>query len=147
MPKGRRPVKEFLDALPDDDAAVVVAAMRDVLVSGLVVARHLRGDVYEVRADADRVIYRILFATEGRYSQVLLALEGFKKKTQKAPPETIAWPSDALRAGVTGHGAGDGDHAQRAPRYTTRSISQTRYRGPKESPDGWHEGLPRRGGR
>jgi phage-related protein len=88
-PKGRRPVKEFLDALPDDDAAIVAAAMKDVLVTGLVVARHLRGDLYEVRADADRVIYRILFATEGRYSQVFLALEGFKKKTRKTPPETI----------------------------------------------------------
>ena len=29
------------------------------------------------------------FATEGRYSQVFLALEGFKKKTQKTPPEVI----------------------------------------------------------
>jgi phage-related protein len=63
--------------------------MKDVLVNGLGTARHLRGDIYEVRADADRVIYRILFATEGRYSQVFLALEGFKKKTQKTPPEVI----------------------------------------------------------
>ena len=86
---GRRPVKAFLDDLPDEDAAAIAAAMKDVLVNGLGVARHLRGDIYEVRADADRVIYRILFATEGRYSQVFLALEGFKKKTQKTPPEVI----------------------------------------------------------
>jgi phage-related protein len=88
-PAGRRPVKEFLDDLPDEDAAAIAAAMRDVLANGLGVARHLRGDIYEVRADADRVIYRILFATEGRYSQVFLALEGLKKKTQKTPPATI----------------------------------------------------------
>jgi phage-related protein len=88
-PRGRRPVKEFLDDLPDEDAAAIAAAMKDVLVDGLAVARHLRGDIYEVRADADRVIYRVLFATEGRYSQVFLALEGFKKKTQRTPPETI----------------------------------------------------------
>jgi phage-related protein len=88
-PAGRRPVKEFLDRLPDEEAAAIAAAMKDVLVGGLAVARHLRGDIYEVRADADRVIYRILFATEGRYSQVFLALEGFKKKTQKTPPEAI----------------------------------------------------------
>jgi phage-related protein len=88
-PAGRRPVKEFLADLPDEDAAAIAAAMRDVLANGLGVARHLRGDIYEVRADADRVIYRILFATEGRYSQVFLALEGFKKKTQRTPPATI----------------------------------------------------------
>lgn len=82
-------MKDFVDELPDEDAAAIAAAMRDVLANGLGVARHLRGDIYEVRADADRVIYRILFAAEGRYSQVFLALEGFKKKTQKTPPATI----------------------------------------------------------
>jgi phage-related protein len=86
---GRRPVKEFLAGLPDEDAAAVLAAMRDVRENGLAAARHLKGDIYEVRADADRVIYRILFATEGRFSQILLALEGFKKKTQKTPATTI----------------------------------------------------------
>jgi phage-related protein len=35
------------------------------------------------------VIYRILFAEEGSRSQVLLALEGLKKKTQKTPRTTI----------------------------------------------------------
>src|SRR6266511_4654188 len=52
-------------------------------------ARHLRSDIYEVRADGDRQTYRILFAPEGRRSQVLLALEAFSKKTQKTPPEKI----------------------------------------------------------
>lgn len=83
-------MKEFISGLPDADAAAVVAAMRDVQENGTQAARHLRGDIYEVRADADRVIYRILFATEGRSSQILLALEGLKKKTQQTPPATIA---------------------------------------------------------
>jgi phage-related protein len=86
---GRRPIKEFIDGLSDTDAAVVVAAMRDVRDVGLAAARHLRGQIYEVRADGDRQTYRILFAPEGRRSQVLLALEGFSKKTQKTPPEKI----------------------------------------------------------
>jgi phage-related protein len=86
---GRRPVKDFLEGLSDADAAAVVAAMKDVLENGTAVARHLRGDIFEVRADADRAIYRILFAAEGRFSHVLLSLEGFKKKTQKTPPATI----------------------------------------------------------
>lgn len=98
-------MKEFRDDLPDEDAAAIAAAMKDVLVSGLTVARHLRGDIYEVRADADRVIYRILFATEGRYSQVFLALEGFKKKTQRTPPEAIRLAERRL-ASWRGRGSG-----------------------------------------
>ena len=88
-PAGRRPVKEFIDGLHDVDAAAVVAAMRDVRENGLAAARHLRGEIYEVRADGDRQSFRVLFAPEGRYSQVLLSLEGFSKKTQKTPREKI----------------------------------------------------------
>lgn len=86
---GRRPIKDFIDGISDTDAAAVVAAMRDVRDVGLAAARHLRGQIYEVRADGDRQTYRILFAPEGRRSHVLLALEGFSKKTQKTPPEKI----------------------------------------------------------
>jgi phage-related protein len=86
---GRRPIKEFIDGLSDNDAATVAAGMRDVAKNGLVAARHLRGEIYEVRADGDRQTFRILFATEGRRGQVLLSLEGFAKKTQKTPPAKI----------------------------------------------------------
>jgi phage-related protein len=86
---GRRPIKEFIDTLSDVDAAAIVAAMKDVTEAGLVAARHLRGDIYEVRADGDRQTFRILFASEGQRGQVFLALEGFSKKTQKTPPEKI----------------------------------------------------------
>ncbi len=86
---GRRPVKDFFDQLSDADAAAVVAAMQEVRQLGLVTARHLRGDIYEVRAEGERQIYRVLFASEGRRAQVLLSLEGFSKKTRKTPPEKI----------------------------------------------------------
>ena len=86
---GRRPIKEFIDELSDTDAAAVAAAMKDVRETGLAAARHLKGEIYEVRADGDRQTYRILFAPEGRRSHVFLALEGFSKKTQKTPPEKI----------------------------------------------------------
>lgn len=33
--------------------------------------------------------YRLLFAPEGRQGQILLALDGFSKKTQKTPPAKI----------------------------------------------------------
>lgn len=86
---GACPVKEFIDGLSDVDAAAVVAAMADVAVNELTAARHLRGDIYEVRASGDRVIYRVLFSPEGRHGQVLLALEAFQKKTQKTPPRVL----------------------------------------------------------
>jgi phage-related protein len=89
-PTGRRPVKAFIDTLSDVDAAAVVAAMKDVTVEGLPVARHLRGDIYEVRADGDRASYRLLFALEGRRGTILLALEAFRKTSQKTPRRTIA---------------------------------------------------------
>ena len=94
---GRRPVKEFIDELSDPDAAAIVAAMADVAREGLAHARHLRGDVYEVRASGDRVIYRVLFAPEGKFGQVLLALEAFQKKTQKTPPQTLSLAETRLR--------------------------------------------------
>lgn len=85
----RRPVKDFLDGLSDPDAAAVVAAMKEVQELGMSAARHLRGDIYEVRAEGDRQIFRILFAAEGRREQILLSLEGFSKKTRKTPAEKI----------------------------------------------------------
>lgn len=61
-PAGRRPVAEFIGELSDLDAAAVVAAMKEVAIDGLSAARHVRGEIYEVRADGDRTTYRILFA-------------------------------------------------------------------------------------
>jgi len=63
--------------------------MKEVATEGLSAARHLRGEIHEVRADGDGVAYRVLFAPEGRRSQVLLALEAFKKKTNKTPVGSI----------------------------------------------------------
>ncbi|MGH2754174.1 MAG: type II toxin-antitoxin system RelE/ParE family toxin [Actinomycetota bacterium] len=87
---GRRLVNEFITKLSLDDQAEVAAAMQDVRENGLVVARHLRGDIYEVRATGIQEEFRILFATEGARSQVLLSLEAFSKKSRKTPPPKIA---------------------------------------------------------
>jgi phage-related protein len=94
---GRRPVRDFLDGLDDDDGASVVAAMKDVSINGLEVARHLRGDVYEVRAVGDRQAFRVLFAVEGSRGQVLLAVEAFSKKTQKTPGAKVTLAERRLR--------------------------------------------------
>lgn len=86
---GHRPVRAFLLDLTDDARVEVAAAMKDVKENGLVAARHVRGDIYEVRASHAGMEYRILFATEGPQNHVLLALEGFDKKTRKTPAHLI----------------------------------------------------------
>src|SRR5262249_17846502 len=80
----------FLDELDDDSAANVAAAMADVRRNGIEVAKHLRGDIYEVVADAPARTVRVLFALEGKRGQVLLAVVAFDKKTQKTPLRLLA---------------------------------------------------------
>jgi phage-related protein len=86
---GAKPVRSFLDNLTATEAAEVVAAMNEVAREGLRFARHLRGDIWEVRIEAERKAFRVLFSPEGRAQQVLLALEAFTKKTQSTPGRTI----------------------------------------------------------
>ena len=86
---GRRPAWEFLDKLSDDDAGSILAAMGEVEDKGTRAARHLKGDLWEVRADGDNAAYRVIFAEEGTKGRILLALEVFSKKTQKTPPRVI----------------------------------------------------------
>src|SRR5712691_5188700 len=86
---GARPIRNFLLALPDEDRAAILEEMEYVREHGTSVARHLRKDMYEVRAFYNTKAYRILFAREGRFNHVLLALEGFQKKTQQTPKAQI----------------------------------------------------------
>ncbi|MBM4380737.1 MAG: type II toxin-antitoxin system RelE/ParE family toxin [Deltaproteobacteria bacterium] len=73
---------ETLDAL---EFAELTAAMKRVAREGLAAARHLRGEVYEVRARGQTRQFRVLFAQEGQASQVILSLTAFIKKTQRTP--------------------------------------------------------------
>ena len=86
---GGRPVKAFLDDLTDEEVASIVAGMKEIAASGVRAGKHLRGDIYEVRADAATRSFRLLFSAEGRYSHVLLALSAFEKRTQKTPPREL----------------------------------------------------------
>ncbi len=86
---GARPIRDFLLALPDEDRAAILEEMENVRQHGTTVARHVRKDIYEVRATYDTKAYRILFACEGRFQHVLLALNGFQKKTQQTPQAHI----------------------------------------------------------
>src|SRR5712691_9454138 len=60
-----------------------------MLLGRAYVARHLRGDIYEVRADAVDSSYRLLFSLEGRKGRIRLALVLFPKRTQRTPSRFI----------------------------------------------------------
>jgi phage-related protein len=94
---GAVPVKDFLDDLDDRDRDAVRAAMRTVRDGGLRVARHLHGDLYEVRAGRAGRAWRVAFATEGGRGQVLLAVTAFEKKTPRTPPGEVALAEQRLR--------------------------------------------------
>ena len=59
------------------------------VAEGFPAARHLQGEIYEIRESGDRQAFRVLFANEGRRGRILLALEAFSKKTQQTPPPQI----------------------------------------------------------
>ncbi len=86
---GARPVRDYLDSLPEADRVAILAEMGEVRQQGMGAARHLRGEIWEVRASHDTNAYRVLFAPVGRFSQVLLSLESFSKKTPRTPSQKI----------------------------------------------------------
>lgn len=94
---GNRPVWEFLETLTDEEVAEIVAAMKEVSSLGLVVARHLRGELYEIRADGAVRSFRLIFTVEGRRGQVLLSLSAFEKRTQRTPRRELELAEGRLR--------------------------------------------------
>ena len=96
-PSGRSPIRDFIATLTDEEAADVAAAMSDVRRSGVRAAKHVEGEIYEVKADSERQTFRILFAQEGAHDQVLLVLEGFSKKQQRLPRDRIDLAQRRLR--------------------------------------------------
>ncbi|MBI2683914.1 MAG: type II toxin-antitoxin system RelE/ParE family toxin [Actinobacteria bacterium] len=92
---GRAPVTEYLATLDIGDAAEIAAAMTDIRKNGVRVARKLRGDIWEVKANGRHSTYRVLFALEGK-GRVLLALDAFAKKTQRTPVKLIELAEDRL---------------------------------------------------
>ena len=87
---GARPVAEFIASRSLLDRVEIAAAMKDVCDHGVrTTARHLRGPLYEVRANGVDESYRLIFAQEGRKGRVLLALVVLSKKTQKTPERDL----------------------------------------------------------
>ncbi len=86
---GACPIEKFLADLSRADAAAVYAAMKEVREEGTRVAHFIRDEIYEVISPGEDRTYRILFSQEGKHDHILLALEGFPKKTTKVPDSEI----------------------------------------------------------
>ncbi len=62
--------------------------MKEVSRGGLTAAKHLRGDLYEVKADTNDKFFRVLFAAEGEHKHVLadLYLEWYSSAIPRGAP-------------------------------------------------------------
>ena len=89
-PVGRKPVREWLLALPEEDRRTVGKDLQKVEFGwpiGLPLCRPLGRGLWEVRSDlSDGTIGRVIFVVAGRE---MVLLHGFIKKTQKTPQRDI----------------------------------------------------------
>lgn len=89
--RGRRPVKEFFDALPARDRARVIRAVELLKTYGtelgMPYARHLTGKLWELRISSGGLAYRVLYFAHIGHRFVLL--HAFSKKTRKTPRREI----------------------------------------------------------
>jgi len=88
---GREPVREWLNTLTRDDKRTIgrdIAKVQFGWPVGLPVCRPLTGGLWEVRSSLpSKREARVLF---GFHDEMLVALHGFIKKTQKTPPGELA---------------------------------------------------------
>lgn len=77
---GGRPIRDFLFSLSDEDRAAILEEMEYVRCHGRKVARHIRGEIYEVRVNYNAKAYRILFACQGHFDQYITFSRGLSEK-------------------------------------------------------------------
>lgn len=90
--RGRSPVEEFFNTLPDPDLARIQRALELLQDFGLDLrqphAKNLERKLWELRVPAGGKAYRIIyFAHTGRR---FILLHAFLKKTPKTPPSDLA---------------------------------------------------------
>ena len=89
---GRKPVKDFLDSLKPKMQASMLDKIRYLQEVGHLIkppkSKHLIDGIYELRAQAEGDITRVLYFFVVGNKAVLT--HGFIKKTEKTPPEEIA---------------------------------------------------------
>jgi phage-related protein len=84
---GTEPVRDYLRALPTEDRAIVGASIRMIQTHGILASgvahRQLRGKLWELKIDAQRVLYVLLSGPE------MVLLHAFRKQSKKAPKGEI----------------------------------------------------------
>ena len=88
---GSEPVREWLKSLDQKDRQIVGTDLKTVEYGwpiGMPLCRKIRGEIWEVRSklSGNNNIARVLFCTTAEH---LVLLNGFVKKTQKAPAGEI----------------------------------------------------------
>jgi phage-related protein len=92
---GRSPVEEFLDGISAQDQTAIAAAMLEARTEGMRIARHVVGDLYELRATGVKAHYRLLFTQEAKW--ILLAIDIYDKDSQRTPEHVKRRALERLR--------------------------------------------------
>ncbi len=92
---GNEPVREWLKCLSKEDKTILGEDIKTVEYGwplGMPLVRKLDKDLWEVRSDLlNKEIARVLFTVKGG---VMILLHGFKKKSQKTPPNDLKIAKD-----------------------------------------------------
>lgn len=100
---GKEPVKQYIDKLPNDLAAHVLAALKDIKEHGinnaLVTCRQIEGKLWEIKIAAQRVFYVLI---EG---PTMVLLHAYKKQGQKAPKKELSVAKKRMKLVVGGDNA------------------------------------------
>ena len=96
---GRRPVRDFLASLDDDDAAAILAAMKDVAKNGLAVAERLDEEIHEVKADGRRQTYRVLFSPQAGTTRSCSHWRRSRRRLRRRRLRSFASPSGDSASG------------------------------------------------
>ncbi len=82
----RQPVREYIDALPTDERAVILATLLDIEArdfAGTAVTRHIEGRLWELKITRYRIFYVLIVGP------AMVLLHAYKKQGQKAPPREL----------------------------------------------------------
>lgn len=97
LDSGREPVREWLKSMRPDERKVIGEDIKTLQFGwpvGMPLARKMSKDLWELRSILDRSIARTFFTV---YSDRIILLHGFMKKTQKTPANELALAKRRLR--------------------------------------------------
>jgi len=107
-PNGRKPARDFLDALSPKMRAKMIDKVKYLQELGHLLrppaSKHLRGEIYELMAQAEGNITRILYFFVVGDKAVLT--HGFTKKTESTPAREIRRAEESRKQYLKEHGEG-----------------------------------------